>query len=148
MTRKTSGVGWRHAAAGMLLGALLGLAGCGAPRTGRVTGHVTFKGQPVSFGTVAFVGQQDGHVDSAQLQPDGSYTVPRGPVGPAVVTVQTSAIPPMMRPPDKADAGPVRTPAGDIRYVPIPKRYSDAGTSDLHHTVQPGAQTYDIDLKP
>jgi hypothetical protein len=143
MTRNAWGVGLRPAA-GLLLSALLGLAGCGGPSTGVVSGHITFKGEPVSFGTVAFIGQ-DGHTDSGQLQPDGGYTVARAP---AVITVQTYPIPPMMRPPDKADAAPVRTPAGAIRYVPIPPRYSDDKTSDLRYTVKPGPQTFDVELKP
>src|SRR5215467_11553492 len=62
------------------------LAGCGGKRTGFVTGKVTFKGQPVTSGSVTFYGE-DGRVDSGQLSIEGNYTIAQAPRGVVKVTV-------------------------------------------------------------
>ena len=60
-------------------------AGCGKPSTGEVSGKVTFRGEPVSSGTIAFIGA-DGRVTSAMIE-GGSYQLAKVPLGPARITV-------------------------------------------------------------
>ena len=43
-------------------------------------------------------------------------------------------------------AGSVKLPS--LKYVRIPSRYADDKKSGLTYTVQPGAQTHDVELKP
>src|SRR5262249_15041092 len=56
------------------------LAGCGAS-TGTVTGKVTLKGgKPVTGGTVTFIGT-DQKVVTSPIDAEGTYTIPKVPVG-------------------------------------------------------------------
>jgi hypothetical protein len=129
----------------VLIAVLVGAVGCGKP-TGTVSGKVTFKGQPVSFGTIALL-SEDGQVVSAMLEPDGGYTVGKVPVGPARITVQSMPPPPPIRPLD--DKMGEKMPAmGERKFVPIPKRYLDAEKGGLTYTVKEGPQTPDLDLQP
>src|SRR5436190_23943856 len=101
-------------AAGLLLAAL---AGCsGGVKTAVVQGSVSIDGTPITFGTVAFVGE-DGRADSAMIQPDGTYTAKKVPLGEVVITVVTYPLPPQVRPPDAPPmTEPTRT--GQARFVP------------------------------
>src|SRR5262245_18593678 len=65
------------------------LTGCSRPKA-TVTGNVTYRGQPVPVGTVAFFGP-DGRVASAPLGPDGAYQATGVPLGQVTVTVTTPA---------------------------------------------------------
>ena len=47
--------------------------GSNAPPTGKVTGKVSFRGQPVTVGTVIFVPQAGGPSAYGMIQADGSY---------------------------------------------------------------------------
>jgi hypothetical protein len=104
-------------------------AGCGGdvPR-GRVSGKVTLNNRPLTAGQVLIIGDNK-RSGSAVIQPDGTYTIPDAPVGPAVVTV----LPPVV---------PARPP------IYIPERYKKPETSDLKYIVTRGTQTYDIPLTP
>src|SRR5690242_8111846 len=66
---------------------LLAVAGCGAGR-GTVSGKVTYKGKPVVTGTVSVIGS-DGIQYAAQITPQGTYSVPDVPAGPAKFTVSS-----------------------------------------------------------
>ena len=119
-------------------------AGCGrAAPTGDVSGVVRVDGTPLPSGTVAFVGE-DGRAASAMIQADGSYRIPKAPVGPVRITVQTFAPSPGVVPPDTP---PGSVKQASLRFVSLPEHYADHTTSGLSYTVEPGAQTHDIDLK-
>ncbi len=77
---RTSQVCPPRAACGLVVALLL--AGCGGdpskPKLGKVSGTVTYKGQPVTSGTVRFTpdaskGGETGQVASGQIESDGSY---------------------------------------------------------------------------
>jgi hypothetical protein len=117
--------------------------GCGSS-AGTVTGKVTFQGEPITIGTIAFIGPT-GKVVSATIR-DGAYTASDVETGLATVTVTSHEPSPMMHPPTGPD--PSAPPPPPLKYVPIPDRYSNAKRSGVTYTVRPGKQTYDVALKP
>jgi hypothetical protein len=132
-------------AALLVLGLLL-VAGCGKS-TGTITGKVRLGEDLVTFGDVAFI-TEDSQVKRANIQPNGTYEVRDCPTGPVTITVRTYPLPPTVQPPDATNAPSTKPTDTGARFVPISERYAEQATSDLHYTVQPGAQTYDIPLKP
>lgn len=132
---------------GLLAGlVLLAFAGCDGGKTAVVRGSVTIDREQITFGTVSFVGA-DGRVDQAMIQPDGTYTMKKAPVGDVVITVQTYPLPPQVEAPDaKGKGGKPSAAMGGARFVPIPPRYGDSKQSPLKYTVQSGDQTHDLTL--
>jgi hypothetical protein len=131
--------------ASMVAMALLAVTavGCGSS-AGTVTGKVTFQGEPITIGTIAFIGPT-GKVVSATIQ-DGAYTASDVETGLATITVTSHEPSPMMHPPTGPKPGEPAPPP--LKYVPIPERYSNAKRSGVTYTVRPGKQTYDVALKP
>ena len=136
---------WRPALGLLALLVPLGVAGCGS--TGHVTGKVTYQGQPLGSGIVAF--QWANATATSAIDADGNYTIPKAPLGPARITVET--IPP---PAGGGKGGPQQStlvvdgaPApAPGKYVAIPARYKDPTQSGLTYTVVRGRQTHDIPL--
>ena len=118
------------------------LVGCGAP-TGTVEGAVSVDGEPITFGTVAFI-TSDGATVSTMIQPDGRYRVEMIPPGDVVATVHTYQLPPQVAPPDSKPITPAQI--GTASYVPIPDIYNDHERSPLRTSVKPGPQTFDLKL--
>jgi len=140
--------------------ALACLSGCGK-RQAAVKGKVTFNGQPLTAGSVAFVGS--GRSASGIIKSDGTYAVMDAPVGEVTITVQTPPLPPggmgaMMGGKTKRPSGvpempkEMRPPGDegekDIRIVPAPEKYNTVEKSTLKYTVQPGSQDHNIELTP
>jgi hypothetical protein len=143
------------------------LAGC-SPRTGQVTGKVTFKGAPVPAGWVLFRPADPAQNSvTAELDADGNFsaTLPAGEVrvsidnrewepraaGPAIPSMPAGiplspevAAKFKAAPPPKAAEGEGGRPSG--KYVTIPPRYYDLSTSEIRFTVQGGPQTKNIEL--
>jgi hypothetical protein len=159
---------------GMIGGAMLtlGILAC-SPPTGSVSGKVTYKGQPLKGGYVAFINSSGGQTFSAPIQEDGSYQIPKITGGSYKVTVETESLkpqgetkgvpfkgvskegppkdilPPKLNlPGNPADYGyKMATPGGQAdRYVPIPRKYADPEQSGLKFDFRGGSQTYDINL--
>ena len=110
--------------------------------TGTVSGTVRYKGQPLSEGSVCFVGD-NGQVATGAIDRSGRYVVSRVPVGSARVTVQivkTEGPPPM------SFVGGAKPVQGAATGAKIPLRYSMAATSGLSHSVTKGKQQLNIDL--
>lgn len=148
------------------------LTGC-SPGTGKVSGKVTYKGQPVPGGLVTFR-PIDGRQNSvtAELDAEGRYSavlpagevlvsidnreleprpiiaggVPSGlPLSPEVrAKLSGKAAPPAAPEGGQQTGEEVRRPSG--RYVPIPEKYYMAETSGLKFTVKGSDQPYDIEL--
>lgn len=130
--------------AGVLVGGLFLLSiGCGgSENAGAVSGTVRFKGQPLSEGSVSFIGE-NGQVATGIIDPSGRYAVDRVPVGSAKVTVQ------IVRadgPPPVSFAGAPKPAQGTAAEPKIPLRYSVPATSGLQHSVTKGKQQKDIEL--
>jgi hypothetical protein len=139
-----------------LVAAVLALAaGCGSKAA--VTGKVTYRGVPVTGGSVTLVAS-DGTAYSGTIQADGTYSIPDVPTGSVQIGVtgpgpagagsraghggrgEGGAIgrgksPDGPAPETKAAAGP-----------PIPETYLDPRTSGLTGTVKAG-EPLNIDLK-
>jgi hypothetical protein len=100
-------------------------------KTGAVQGKVTYKGLPVTGGTVAFHPAK-GKPVVAKIQADGGYSAKDVPVGEVVVAVETES---------------VKKAGGGAKYVKIPAKYAGPKTSGITVTIKEGKQTYDIDLR-
>jgi hypothetical protein len=156
---------WRRTLIGCGLLSLLVLA-TGCSGSGTITGKVSYRGRPLTGGTVVFASTEGQGSKTAQIQPDGTYTITRMRTGPVQIAVDTrSARPPdtmnprvSNKPPKNMQPPPGTTlppdaPAGygdQPKYgnaERLPPQYADPANSGLTYTVTAGAQTYDISLK-
>jgi hypothetical protein len=132
----------------------------------QVSGKVTYKGQPVSAGTVTFNLKEGGNY-GASLKADGSYTVTGLPAQEMIVTVETESANPKQ---PKATYGPPMQKKGQEdptnmyskmmkqkgfgadaapesgAYVPIPMKYADKEQSPLRINLTRGENKKDFDL--
>lgn len=143
------------------IGLAISSAGCGgkaadAPKLYRVTGTVTYKGQPVPEATVMFLG--DGSIPPAVGQTDsvGGYNLASmaglGAVaGNHIVTVRKEV---PGDPPQSVNASmeeaaaaaqQANKPKGPISLIPA--KYADAKTSGLQFEVTTGTNEFAIELK-
>lgn len=112
------------------------IAGCSqkpvAPNRTTVSGAITYDGKPLPAGSVSFESTEKGIATSAPIK-DGSYSTDRAPTGKVAVGVDTASI-------------QYGNPA---KFVPIPAKYADSGTSGLSIEIQPGDnENVNFDLKP
>ena len=132
--------------AAILVPLVLALTGCSQPKA-TVTGKVTYRGQPVPNGTVAFFGP-NGQVASAPLGPDGNYEATGVPLGEVKVTVTTPVPGPSAQ--QMAKNPMVKIKKVDVaaleKTVSVPTKYSLPGTSGLGLTVSEGSQPFNIEL--
>jgi hypothetical protein len=150
-----------------LLSLLLSLAflfGCGSSKKESIVrGKVTYKGNPVTAGTVTFnrTGENKAGV-SFPLRSDGTYEGGGVPPEEMVITIETESANPnrakasgqqekyrgqyeeMMK--KKGPGGPP-APEFSGTYVPIPKKYGDVATSPFKCTLTKGKNELDFDLK-
>jgi hypothetical protein len=137
--------GARTVAAAALFAAAVWLAGCGpsGPQKGVVEGQVTFKGVPVTEGTVSF--QRPGSAAEAPLGPEGRYSITEDgglPVGQYTITVTPATF---------VDTSDPKLPPNTVaeRKAPnIPEKYRREGSTPLKETVQPGKNVFNFELKP
>jgi hypothetical protein len=146
----------RRAAWGVLFLALTGTGlGCG-PGKGDVTGSVTYKDKALKIGTVQFTAS-DGAVKDAQIQPDGTFSLNGVAVGLAKVSVVSRDDERMVKYVKALSAGAREMKGGKVGSgtpLPppkelsfIPETYGDPITSGLTFKVEPGKNTYKLDLK-
>jgi hypothetical protein len=133
----------KHLLTIFLTGGLFLLAGGCGRNEGTVRGTITYKGRPLTEGNVSFASEK-GQVFTGPIDKSGHYVVGRVPLGPAKVTVQifnAAAAPPL------SFAAVPKTAGATAANNPIPLKYALADQSGLRHTVTPGSQQFDIDLK-
>jgi hypothetical protein len=116
--------------ASLLVTAMLG---CGKPsyqlETARVTGKVTIDGRPMPAGYVTFVTSR-GRASSGTIQPDGTFEMSTYEPGDgAQVGTHPVIITPV--PPDVGR-----------QSIPVPERYTRAGTSGFTVEVKPDEDNY------
>jgi hypothetical protein len=152
----------------MLFLALALGCGKGGRNHSQVTGKVTYKGQPVTGGSIAFhrQGEESSGVYSFNLNSEGVYSGTDLPAEEMVVTIDTEAlrpgqVQPRYGPPGSKVGGgedPVRkkmkemgapvgaAPGSEGTYVAIPKKYADKTTSPLKKTLTSGKNEFNFDL--
>jgi hypothetical protein len=128
----------------------------------RLSGSVTYKGQPLKAGTMQ-LHAPDGVAYNAQIGEDGTYIATDIPEGELVITVETESFNPTKKaaggkdaekrlkaqqppPPGRGSGG--GTPADlSEHYVKIPEKYSNPKTSPLTVTVKSGRQVHNVALE-
>jgi hypothetical protein len=122
----------------------LGLAtstGCGTG-TGTVSGHVTYKGQPIKKGTITFFPKAPKVRPAGGVIQDGKYSL-EVPVG----EVEIAVLVPSMLPPVEKGKKPPKKKKGQKPDEDVSPKYKDQTKSGLSMTVIKGEQTKDIDLQ-
>ena len=149
---------------GALLAATLALVGCAknsfAPA--KISGSVTYKGQPIKGGTMAFH-TSDGVTYAAKLSSDGTYSATDIPEGELVVTIETESINParkaaamgkdgdkrmkmgMGQPPPAGRGGGPEADQTQF-YVKIPEKFSKPNSSPLSVVVKSGRNVKDLEI--
>lgn len=126
---------------------LLGAAGCGGIKSGKVSGTVTFQGKPMPGGYINFYSvASDGRLLTQRSGPigdDGAYSVDKVPVGDVKITVQPPPGTLNTEMTDKKGSLPKRGPPP----VTLPEQYQDIERTDLKYKVTPGDQKYDVVMK-
>jgi hypothetical protein len=132
----------------VLLMAVFGfaLSGCGSGEVrGRISGKVTFQGQPLSEGLVFFGNDDKGIHMSGDVKPDGTYEI---------ITAKGAGLPlgtyhVRVRPPlEPLPTGVMRVAPKPKKYANIPEKYREFETSGLTLTVKDGDNPFDISMKP
>jgi hypothetical protein len=119
---------------------------------------VTYQGKPVVHGGVVLIG--DGfRPRSGRIDPEGNYRisdVPSGLVRIAVVSPDpeppsSSALQSMSKVKDKMKQDKLqmakKVPVDRSKWFVLPKQYESTETSGITTTLQPGDNTFDIELK-
>jgi hypothetical protein len=147
----------------ILSGLILSSFGCkpvGAIKN-EVSGKVTYKGAPVTGGTLTFIGQNN-YMLPCEIASDATYHATNAAIGPCKVTIETESV--KIVDPDELDKAKktmskaeydkyaaamqesMKNPPGGRIYVKIPKKYADAKTTTLAYDVAEGKQVKDFDL--
>jgi len=144
------------------IGTVLGLccslflmAGCsGGTKSANISGKVTYKGQPVTGGTINLV-PADGKVESAfviTIKPDGSFAASDVPPGAKKVFIETESVKLIPsggynqpggggKVPDEHKGKQFEVDTSNLpKYVQIPKKYGDINTSGLTWDIAKGKQ--------
>jgi hypothetical protein len=128
-----------------------GVSGCGK-RSATVSGQVTYKGKPVTSGTVVFFGADGQPSPPATVQEDGTYKATTVPTGPVKVVVDNP--PPLQyglkqkAPKEMANDPEIQQAAQQAKnYVPTPPKYGDVKQSGLTTELSGGSNNYNIELK-
>jgi len=139
--------------------------GCGKSSSS-VVGSVTYKGSPVTGGTMLFHGSDK--VIPASLGVDGNYACPNVPPGDYTVTIDTTSLKnigdpeSMMKKMAKEmgtdgsgeklpealskDFAKMKEMGSMPKYTPIPEKYANKKTSGLTMKVESGSNTKDWQL--
>lgn len=107
----------------------------------RVSGKVTYQGQPVEQGEITFEDPAAGQVNSSPLGAGGSYALDL-PAG----DFRVSVAPPLVETKGTGDSPPDKVPDPAVKN--IPKRYWTQEKSGLTAQVTKDKRTFDFDVKP
>jgi hypothetical protein len=130
----------RVASTAALVGAAVLLtAGCSSgEKPIDVTGKVTFKGEPVTEGSVQFIDDKTGRGAEVDLGPDGTYKA-----GLFAGQYKVVVTPPYMVDESQGIPNPYYK-----KVKNIPAKYHSSDTSGLSAAVSPDKASHDFDLKP
>jgi hypothetical protein len=128
---------------------------CGCSSKGTVSGKVNYRGKPVVWGTVTVIAS-DNVQYAAQITPEGTYSIPNVPTGPAKFAVSSPNPDGTARGGPAAanggagdrgspgEGGPPNPPPG--AWFALPEKYSDPLQSGLTGTVG-ASSTVNLDLE-
>jgi len=136
---------WRRAAAaaGLFAAALLTALGCDSgPRTGEVSGTISYDGKPVEKGAITFVPIDGKATTEGGNIVGGKYTAAKVPVGNAKVYINGTKVIGKKKAYNTKDS-----PEVDLYDELLPDKYSNQGTTELTFEVKPGKNEKDWDLK-
>lgn len=125
-------------AAVFLLGVGL-VVGCGGPKSGDVSGIVTYDGKPIEHGSISFVPADGRGTGGGAAIKDGKYEATKISLGSMKVVINGAKVTGKKKMYDDPKAEWVQT---SEEYVP--KKYNDS--TELRYDVQSGPQTKDFDL--
>jgi hypothetical protein len=143
---------------GLLCAAIAGLIGCSSEaKLGPVSGSVSLDGKPVTAGVVTFMAVDRSNTASAEITPEGTYTIADAPTGEVVVCVRTrdhefilgpASAPPQQDPSIVGSGGFKPSQKKNPLYVRTPERYEDTAKSDLRTTISKTGEpaTFDIQM--
>jgi hypothetical protein len=139
--------------------ASLGCAGGNAQVPAKVSGSISYNGQPIKGGSLAFV-TADGVSYGGSIASDGTYSATDLPVGEMVVVVDTEGNNPAKKGAQGGDAGRRNAvqqqqpppgmggaPEPSTYYIKIPSKYSNAKTSPLAIKLSAGRNVHNLELK-
>lgn len=122
--------------------------GCGSsgPEMGRVSGKVTYKGEPLTQGTISFVPTNaERRSGSSRINSDGRYDLQTAEPGDGAEIGDYRVI---ISGRDPKALDNVRAPGEPVkRETKIPEKYENADQSGLTRTVKSGSNNYDFDLE-
>jgi hypothetical protein len=150
--KQTRKLCWARIAGPLLLLSLLGCDG----KTGEISGTVTYRGQPLPYGTLLFY-CSDQQIISRLISPDGTYEAGGIPTGPVRIAIRTyppippgyqipQRLPPSRDAPNLGRAPSNGTSGNKAKLVKIPGKYSNPDESGLALEVNEGQQSFKIDL--
>jgi hypothetical protein len=133
-------------------------SGCGEKK-GDVSGTITYHGKPLTVGNISFM-DANNQVLGASPVTEGKYAMVKVPVGPVRIVIASTRRPgstvqhPLLKAKDRPN-NPKKGKSEDRplaedhsnSVISIPEKYSNPDRSGLTYTVQPGENTFDVDLK-
>jgi hypothetical protein len=129
----------RAAVMAVLVSMVVLLVGCGpTEKPIAISGKVTFKGEPVTEGSVQFVEDRTGRGAQVHLEPDGSYQA----------TLFAGEYKVAVTPPYLVDNSSGMPNPYYKKVKNIPVKYHSTDTSGFTATVAPGKTTHDLALVP
>ncbi len=129
---------------GLLIAGSLTGCGPGGPEMARVSGTVSYQGEPLSKGSISFVSTEPGRPNASGPIVDGSYTLQtREPNDGAELGEYKIAITDI-----DPDAANTALPGEPIELVStLPEKYQNPDQSGLTRTVESGRNTFDFNLE-
>ena len=115
------------------------LTGCGGPPSGAVSGIVRFEGKPCGDSAVVFMSLETGASSSANLEPDGSFKLPKRL---AVGEYRVYLSPKAGAVSHGADGQPAPAPLPSS----IPVRYTHEASTDITVNVRAGVNEFSVDI--
>jgi hypothetical protein len=134
----------RFAALGLVLAVFFTVSGCGGPKFLKVTGRVTYKGQPVPNTQLRFMPDNNERPSTGLTGDDGSFTLRysrnQGGAPPGNYTVFLTYVP------SNEEENHTAPPKATKELKAVIAKYSDPKTTPLHYELHEDGQFIEISL--
>ena len=125
---------------------LLALVGCGSGK-GDVSGTVTYKKNPLKFGSVTIVAA-NGLAFQGEIAENGRYEIKNIPLGKAKFFVVCQSSKGTVNLAKSGRPGSDSAAPPEVPVNLIPDKYSDFSQENLAHEITSGENTIDLKLEP